>query len=360
MDQSTNGVASQVERVAEHHVAEGAHLDTDVSLDHFLNKVWEQEKLKAVANALRVQEDRVVQVSDVGLTSLASVEEAIHAVGLLAVLVLLGAQDGRHELLDPSEVLLLVDQVKAGDQFRVLLFTDAQVVQDLVNVGLADHFKASQNQSKLEVWRLFLHLVEHFLDEGELVKDAHGLALIVEEHAGDVSQLNNEDVLGDASVKTVSEYLLEKLVVFAEVVNFGELMLEVLPDLMTLLADDLVFRQQNRAAKLIIVLLGILVEVPHFDARYVTIFLVVLGKDLEERLSFVVVNDWLISQLHVARYWGRCGRVHVVNGTLGHSVEEFVEARGLNAGLLLVEVVNQNIGHGSDKILLHFLQLFVR
>lgn len=84
-----------------------------------------------------------MHVRNLFVVSLASVEEAGHLVG--GAWSLLRTEHRWHELGDLGGVVLLVDHVVAHDQIWEALLADADVVEDLVNVRLTDHFVASQN-----------------------------------------------------------------------------------------------------------------------------------------------------------------------------------------------------------------------
>ena len=154
---------SQVESVAQNHIGKWAHLDADISLFDFFNEIWEQGKLEPVANSLGVEHHRVVQVRNICVVGLSSVEETIHAVGGRG-LVLLSGQDLGHELTDARSELLFVNHVEASDQLRIFSFTDTHVIQYLIDVGCTDNLQAGEDERQLKVWSSLLNLIDNFLD----------------------------------------------------------------------------------------------------------------------------------------------------------------------------------------------------
>ena len=71
----------QVECVAQYHVGEWAHFNTDIFFNVLIHQVGEKEDLETVANTLTVQFDAGVQVGDILVVSLPSVAEGMHAKG---------------------------------------------------------------------------------------------------------------------------------------------------------------------------------------------------------------------------------------------------------------------------------------
>jgi len=159
--------------------------------------------LESVADPLRVEKDRIVNVGDGLVVSLASVEEAGHVVG--AAWRVLGAQDLGHEFYNLRSELFFVDHVVASDQIGVLLLANTDVLQDLRTVRLAHHLVGGQDQRHFKVWNSSLDVVDDSLNHGEFVDKRNDLLLLVLEAARRVPQLNDEDILSDAGVDVGTE-----------------------------------------------------------------------------------------------------------------------------------------------------------
>ena len=114
-----------------------------------------------------------MNVGDEPIMGLTSVEKCLHVLGW--AFRLLSTKDRRHELGDRRRVLFLIDHVVTRDQVWVALLSDANVVENLVDVSLAHHFVAGQNQRHLEVWHSLLNLVDDALNHGKLIQERHGL-----------------------------------------------------------------------------------------------------------------------------------------------------------------------------------------
>jgi len=96
-----------------------------------------------------------------------------------------------------------------------LFFTELDVVQNLSDVSLPNHFVAGQDQGHLEVRASCLGLINNSLNHGEFVEEWHCrdlvdefgagcVDLLVKEAACRVPQLNDEDVLLDACINVGS------------------------------------------------------------------------------------------------------------------------------------------------------------
>ena len=149
-----------------------------------------------MSDALGIQEHSVVQICNIFLVSLSSVEEARQVVS--HSLVLLHSQNLRHELLDSWRILFLVDHVEPSNQVWVLLFRDADVVKDFVNMRVSDELVARKDQLHLEVGHLFPCFINDLLNDRNFFQEWYWLLVFIKDASRRVPYLDNENVLLDA------------------------------------------------------------------------------------------------------------------------------------------------------------------
>jgi len=79
-----------------------------------------------------------------------------------------------------------------------------------------------------------LDLLNFLVDNLHLFLNGDGSQFLIEEHARDVTELNNEDVLPDARLESRPDDSLEEFDVLAKVVDEMEFRLEFCPDIVRL------------------------------------------------------------------------------------------------------------------------------
>lgn len=144
---------------------------------------------------------------------------------------------------------------------------------------------------------LVLNLIDNFSDESEFLEERNSVFVLVEEHAGNVSVLNDEDVLVDERLQGIQSDLLEKRNELSELTDLRELMLEVLPNLVRLHAFRLLASQQDLVSDLFIKIFVELSQLLALDVALGDVF--VLGVHLEEPLPVAEVDSLVIGQFQV-------------------------------------------------------------
>jgi hypothetical protein len=258
-------MGSKVASVTQNHVAQGAHLNTDVFLTDQVLEIWEQLQLEAMADSLGAQHDCVMEVLAIALMGLATVEEGWHwllaarVCGLDDVNVLSGDKDIFGKVTDFRRVVLLINHVKSCDELSDSLVVSvgslSDVLKHLVDVFFADNLETRYNQLELEMRRLLLKLVNDSSDNSQLLEKWQLLVVLVKEHARDVSKLDNKYVLVNASLESGGHQLLEKWNEFSELANLGKLVLEKLPNTMRVLFVSLFWAKKNDVFHLLVELL---------------------------------------------------------------------------------------------------------
>ena len=137
-------------------------------------------------------------------------------------------------------------------------------------------------------------------------------------------------------------------------------MLKEAPDVVRLKTCLLCARQQNLLPQPRIVLFGIRVEGSHLVAADEAVFLaIVVEENLEHAFPLIVVNLWLVCELEIDANVRGCRRMHMVEATLGHLLENTVQLSLFEPFLDFVEVVDNDVVQGCDQLLLHLSQLSV-
>lgn len=81
---------------------------------------------------------------------------------------------------------------------------------------LSQDFQTSCDDLNLEQWVVPLNLVKHPMVNLELLLNSEMVAIIVNDHAEDVSQLNDENCLLDEYLAHLEQNLLKKLEVVVQ------------------------------------------------------------------------------------------------------------------------------------------------
>lgn len=119
------------------------------------------------------------------------------------------------ELLNLIGVVLLVYHVETRNQTGVGAAAHLNVVEHLLNVRVPHDLEACDHEHELEVWHSLFGFVDDLLDDLQLIEKTKMLAVIVQEHTADVSQLHHVDILLDARLYGVTQQDLEEFVVLS-------------------------------------------------------------------------------------------------------------------------------------------------
>ncbi len=153
--------------------------------------------------------------------------------------------------------------------------------------------------------------------------------------------------------------LLEEHLVLAHVVDQREPVLEVLPDVVAFVRHALMLLHFYQILDFCVKLFRRLGPLTHVDAPQEAILVESFRRHLEELLSLVVVDGFVVSQLHVELSRGRGRGVQMMQSSFGHDVEQLVQARLQQFGSCLKEVVNRDVVFAIGQLKLERLQLQV-
>ena len=96
---------------------------------------------------------------------------------------------------------------------------------------LADHLVADQDKHEVEIGVGSPDVLQNGVNHGEFLQKRDLLFIVVEEAARCVSQLENEDVLGETSLNVRPQKLLKEAFEFAKTANTRKLVLEKAPNI---------------------------------------------------------------------------------------------------------------------------------
>ena len=97
-------------------------------------------------------------------------------------------------------------------------------------MGFFQKFNSGQNQFELEMWATFLNISNNIFEILKFLQKWDIFLIIVKHTTRNMSVLNYEHVLVDMGLKSFFSNFFEKWYKFAKLSNFGEFLLEMLPD----------------------------------------------------------------------------------------------------------------------------------
>jgi len=218
-------MTSEVQSVSQDQVAHWAALNTDLLFFHELLQVWVKCQVETVTYSLGSQQNGIVQVLISSINRFSSVENDREW-----SIIFHFVKHHTQEVLHWRAEILLIDHVETYDHSRIILECFTHIIYGLLAVRLSQYLQSADNKLKLEKWVVTLHLFLDTFEDGNLRGDTNLLALVIDDHTENVSQLQDENLLLDEDAAHFEQDLLEKLIIVVEIASQQEFWLEGSPD----------------------------------------------------------------------------------------------------------------------------------
>lgn len=218
--------------------------------------------------------------------------------------------------------VFFVHHVEASDKVTVLLSFQGGVKHGN-DVGLSNDLEPTVDDGQSEVGNFLLNLRDDSVEDFALFLNTDGISIIIHNTVENVSQFNDDNMLVNERPDDLVQDILKELGVVVELQAQHELVLEVAPDDVGLLALDLLLAQNDLLFKVLIKSLSgrpVLSQLVALDEAF---FVELVLGDLEEVQLLVVIDAFSVGELDQIPQWTGGCQVKMMNDCLWHFVQSF-------------------------------------
>ena len=211
--------------IAKNLIRSRAALNADILLFDDFDEIWVHDKPKTVTDALRSQQDCIVELRVTALVRLTCVQVQLESVTELH----LDLHDLIKEAIDSQVVVLFVDQVKAGDQLRILVSSD-DCIKLRLDMLSAEHLEAADDETHAEQRVALLNVLDARVEDCKFLLEWDSITIVVKQAAKDVLVLHHSDHFAHEVARDAVQNALKERLVVVKSERQLEFELEVLPD----------------------------------------------------------------------------------------------------------------------------------
>ena len=320
--------------IAKNLIRSRAALNADILLFDDFDEIWVHDKPKTVTDALRSQQDCIVELRVTALVRLTCVQVQLESVTELH----LDLHDLIKEAIDTQVVVLFVDQVKAGDQLRILVSSD-DCIKLRLDMLSAEHLEAADDETHAEQRVALLNVLDARVEDCKFLLEWDSITIVVKQAAKDVLVLHHSDHFAHEVARDAVQNALKERLVVVKSERQLEFELEVLPDGMICALSGL-GSADHLLSKVLVELfrvLPVLAQRVHLDEA----LLVAAFSRNEELVCTLRIVHAILVREREEELQGRAGsQVRMVHCRLGHQAQALVKWRVDQRGKLLVVVAD--------------------
>lgn len=160
--------------IAKNLIRSRAALNADILLFDDFDEIWVHDKAKTVTDALRSQQDCIVELRVTALVRLTCVQVQLESVTKLH----LDLHDLIEEAIDTQVVVLFVDQVKTCDQLRILVCCDDRIELRLDMLS-AEHLEAADDETHAEQRVALLNVLDARVEDCKFLLEWNSITIVV-------------------------------------------------------------------------------------------------------------------------------------------------------------------------------------